>query len=134
MSNDKSKKVQYIEFADGAINPLLRIKKEKKDHRVSLQRTKPTIVPIHPTGDLLTRVSAFLPVLAQANKDLEGELDKSRFKMELPSDQDDDHEGRVIEMNIGIGVLEETKDEGKRDDIRIWIDDDISSDSDQSKG
>jgi hypothetical protein len=156
----KAKNIQYIEFTDNAVNPLLRITDNTKDQKnsntkkdfIPRPKTKPNIVPVHSSGDLLSRVSAFLPKLAQANKELEQAEDKSRFKIELPSDQDDDCsdrsdepddssedelKGRVIEMNVSLGVLEEERHEEGQNDIRVWIkDDDTSGDSDssQSKG
>lgn len=150
----KTKEAQYIEFTDDTVNPLLRItgNKNHKDNTSTRKgvtpntRTKPNIVPILPTNDLLTRVSAFLPKLAQANKELELVEDKSRCKIELSSEQDDtcdegsggedssgdELKGRVIEMNIGLGVLEDERGDERGSDIRIWIKDDVSSDSDSS--
>lgn len=157
----KSKDISYIEFTENTVNPLLRITDNKdqknsntKKDFITLRKTKPNIVPIHSSGDLLSRVSAFLPKLVHANKELEQAENKAHFKIELSSDQDDncsedsnelddcsedELKGRVIEMNISLGVLEEEKPEERRNDIRVWIkDDETGSDSDsssnQSKG
>lgn len=141
----KRDKVQYLEFKDEAVNPLLKVRKDKDNNKKrdipSLTTTKPDITPVHSSGDLLSRVSAFLPKLAQANKELEKEMDKSRFRIEVCSDQDsgceddvqDEGEGRVVEMNIGIGVLEVGDEEKGKDGIQIWINDNTSNDSDSSQ-
>ena len=153
----KPKDIQYIEFTDSTVNPLLRIAGTSKNSStrkdpIPRPKTKPNITPTHQSGDLLSRVSAFLPKIVQANKELEQAKDKSRFKIELSSDQDDDCsensdgnedsskdelKGRVIEMNISLGVLEEERQGEGKNDVRVWIKDDDTfsdSDSDQSKG
>lgn len=142
----------YVEFSGDTVSPFFKITDgehtdgTKKDF-ISHPRSKPNIVPVHSSGDLLSRVSAFLPKLAQANRELELVEDKSRFRIELSSDQDGDRsddsdaqEGsfddvskeRVIEMNLGIGVLEDERDDVVKDDIKVWIKDDVLSDSDSS--
>jgi hypothetical protein len=52
------------------------------------------------SGDLRTRLSAFLPQLAQANKVLED-------GQEIHNMEDVEEDEQHIEMNLGLGVLEE---------------------------
>jgi hypothetical protein len=57
------------------------------------------------SGDLRTRLSAFLPQLAQANKVLED-------GQEIHNMEDVEEDEQHIEMNLGLGVLEEKYDNG----------------------
>ncbi|EAW07619.1 NOPCHAP1/New4 family protein [Aspergillus clavatus NRRL 1] len=76
--------------------------------RISAQQ-KPRIQRIAQNPDLLSRLSAFLPKMKNANDDLEREIAAGRGK-ELQLDEiDDTEEGRYIEMNLGLGVLEEQR-------------------------
>ncbi|GLA72400.1 hypothetical protein AtubIFM55763_002932 [Aspergillus tubingensis] len=78
---------------------------------------KPRIGRINKNPDLLSRLSAFLPQMKTANEKLEQEIAAGRAKdvrLEIDGDDDDDEdedmEGkRYIEMNLGLGVLEEKR-------------------------
>lgn len=61
--------------------------------------------------DLLSRLSAFLPKLKSANEDLQREIAAGRGK-DLQLDEVDQEEGQYIEMNLGLGVLEEKRADG----------------------
>ncbi|PWY73142.1 hypothetical protein BO94DRAFT_475428 [Aspergillus sclerotioniger CBS 115572] len=68
---------------------------------------KPRIHRIEKNPDLLSRLSAFLPQMKTANEHLEQEIAAGRAKDVRLDDMDDDEEGHYIEMNLGLGVLEE---------------------------
>ncbi|GKZ69852.1 hypothetical protein AnigIFM50267_005082 [Aspergillus niger] len=85
---------------------------------------KPRIHRINKNPDLLSRLSAFLPQMKSANEKLEQEIAAGRGKdvrLELDGDDDDeDMEGkRYIEMNLGLGVLEEKRpgDDDEEDNV-----------------
>ncbi|KAK4962301.1 hypothetical protein LTR66_012712 [Elasticomyces elasticus] len=68
---------------------------------------KPVIKPIHETGELLAKLAAFLPQMAEANEVIErlrSAGDALGVGFEDPAEED---EGGYIEMNLGLGVLEE---------------------------
>ncbi|RAL07639.1 NOPCHAP1/New4 family protein [Aspergillus homomorphus CBS 101889] len=81
---------------------------------------KPNIHRIQQTPDLLSRLSSFLPQMKTANEQLERDIAAGRAKdirlddaMDEGEDADDDEDGqdgkRYIEMNLGLGVLEEKR-------------------------
>ncbi|KAL5002604.1 hypothetical protein BDV10DRAFT_104732 [Aspergillus recurvatus] len=77
-------------------------------------RRKPNIHRIEQEPSLLTRLSAFLPQMKSANEDLEREIAAGREKeIRLDDDVDEEgnnqREGQYIEMNLGLGVLEEKR-------------------------
>ncbi|GKZ29641.1 hypothetical protein AbraIFM66950_005795 [Aspergillus brasiliensis] len=86
---------------------------------------KPRIHRINKNPDLLSRLSAFLPQMKSANERLEQEIAAGRAKdvrLELDGDDDDDEEmegKRYIEMNLGLGVLEEKRpgDDDEEDNV-----------------
>ncbi|KAH3298505.1 hypothetical protein KXW39_004729 [Aspergillus fumigatus] len=78
--------------------------------RVSAQQ-KPRIHRMTKEPDLLSRLSAFLPKLKSANEDLQREIAAGRGK-DLQLDEVDQEEGQYIEMNLGLGVLEEKRADG----------------------
>ncbi|KAK4989150.1 hypothetical protein LTR50_003486 [Elasticomyces elasticus] len=68
---------------------------------------KPVIKPIHETGELRAKLAAFLPQMAEANEVIERLRragDALGVGFEDPAEED---EGGYIEMNLGLGVLEE---------------------------
>ncbi|KAI9041987.1 NOPCHAP1/New4 family protein [Aspergillus affinis] len=70
-------------------------------------RAKPRIHRVEGDSGLVARLSAFLPQMKSANEDLQREIDAGRG-MDLRLDEvDEQSEGRYIEMNLGLGVLEE---------------------------
>ncbi|KAL4873690.1 hypothetical protein BDV12DRAFT_51639 [Aspergillus spectabilis] len=72
-------------------------------------RRKPHIRRIDKEPGLLSRLSAFLPQMKTANEDLQKEIDAGRAK-DIRLDEEDDHgDGQYIEMNLGLGVLEEKR-------------------------
>ncbi|RHZ64268.1 NOPCHAP1/New4 family protein [Aspergillus thermomutatus] len=75
--------------------------------RISAQQ-KPRIHCIAKDPDLLSRLSAFLPKMKSANEDLQREIAAGRGK-DLQLDEVEDQEGQYIEMNLGLGVLEEKR-------------------------
>ncbi|KAL4978354.1 hypothetical protein BDW66DRAFT_18575 [Aspergillus desertorum] len=85
-------------------------------------RRRPNIRRIEQEPSLLSRLSAFLPQMKSANEDLEREIAAGRGKdIRLDDDVDEEsdrqREGQYIEMNLGLGVLEEKRpgDEEERD-------------------
>ncbi|GAB7357192.1 hypothetical protein MBLNU459_g8178t1 [Dothideomycetes sp. NU459] len=84
----------------------------EEDHIVTIGGpTKPAIrKPKADAFDLKAQLAAFLPQLAAANLELEklraaGELEGARI-----DNVDENAEGGYIEMNLGLGVLEQKKD------------------------
>ncbi|KAL4816333.1 hypothetical protein BDW67DRAFT_52515 [Aspergillus spinulosporus] len=83
-------------------------------------RRKPDIRRIEQEPSLLSRLSAFLPQIKSANEDLEREIAAGRGKdIRLDDDEESDgqRDGQYIEMNLGLGVLEEKRpgDQEERD-------------------
>ncbi|PKX94153.1 NOPCHAP1/New4 family protein [Aspergillus novofumigatus IBT 16806] len=72
---------------------------------------KPRIHRMTKEPDLLSRLSAFLPKLKSANEDLQREIAAGRGK-DLQLDEVENQEGQYIEMNLGLGVLEEKHADG----------------------
>ncbi|KAF9885103.1 hypothetical protein FE257_000743 [Aspergillus nanangensis] len=78
-------------------------------------RQKPNITRMGNDNGLLSRLSAFLPKMKTANDELQREIDAGRAKDIIlddmdDADDDDQVEGQYIEMNLGLGVLEEKQD------------------------
>ncbi|KAL4945839.1 hypothetical protein BDV06DRAFT_183897 [Aspergillus oleicola] len=80
-------------------------------------RRKPNIRRLNPQPSILSKISAFLPQMKSANEGLQREIEAGRGK-EYRVDNDDEEghedkeggEGRqYIEMNLGLGVLEEKR-------------------------
>lgn len=61
-------------------------------------RQKPRIHRVEKNSDILSRVSAFLPRMKDANESLEREIAAGRGKDLRLDDVDDEHKGRYIEM------------------------------------
>ncbi|KAJ5677088.1 uncharacterized protein N7477_002721 [Penicillium maclennaniae] len=61
-------------------------------------------------SDLLSRLSAFLPQMKDANDDLEKEIAAGRGKDIVLDDADESDGKQYIEMNLGLGVLKEKRD------------------------
>ncbi|KAI8372548.1 hypothetical protein EDC96DRAFT_52232 [Choanephora cucurbitarum] len=61
--------------------------------------------PLGGSSDILSRVQAFLPQMKEANEQLK-HADPSKLDIENVDDQE-----QYIEMNLGLGVFEEKKDE-----------------------
>ncbi|KAJ0415276.1 hypothetical protein BJY00DRAFT_318037 [Aspergillus carlsbadensis] len=76
-------------------------------------RKKPNIRRFNNPPSLLSKLSAFLPQMKSANDDLEKEIAAGRSKdiqLDAEDDEDDEHRnGQYIEMNLGLGVLEEKR-------------------------
>ncbi|KAL5366357.1 hypothetical protein BJX96DRAFT_160808 [Aspergillus floccosus] len=72
-------------------------------------RQKPRIHHVKRDGDLLARISAFLPQMKNANDALQREIEAGRAKELRLDEVDDQDEGQYIEMNLGLGVLEEKR-------------------------
>lgn len=68
-------------------------------------RQKPRIHRVEKNSDILSRVSAFLPQMKDANESLEREIAAGRGKDLRLDDVDDEHEGRYIEMVLYIFIL-----------------------------
>ncbi|KAI9372731.1 hypothetical protein BJX61DRAFT_506056 [Aspergillus egyptiacus] len=79
-------------------------------------RQKPNIRRINQQPSLLSKLSAFLPQIKSANEDLERDLAAGRVKqIQVDNEDEDDHgDGRYIEMNLGLGVLEEKSSNDER--------------------
>ncbi|KAJ5752969.1 hypothetical protein N7520_009886 [Penicillium odoratum] len=71
-------------------------------------RPKPKIHKMQGNSELLARLSSFLPKMKSANEDLEKEIAAGRGKDIILDEVDDDKD--YIEMNLGLGVLEEKRD------------------------
>ncbi|KAL4875364.1 hypothetical protein BJY04DRAFT_165538 [Aspergillus karnatakaensis] len=86
-------------------------------------RRKPHIRRINQEPSLFSRLSAFLPQMKTANDDLQREIDAGRGKdIRLDNDEEegdshDDEEGQYIEMNLGLGVLEEKRPDDERNPL-----------------
>lgn len=72
-------------------------------------RQKPQIYRIEKKPDILSRLSAFLPQMKSANDELQREIDAGRAQDLMLDDVDDQTDGQYIEMNLGLGVLEEKR-------------------------
>jgi hypothetical protein len=76
-------------------------------------RKMPNIRRFNNPSSLLSKLSAFLPQMKSANEDLEKEIAAGRSKdiqLDAEDDEDDEHRnGQYIEMNLGLGVLEEKR-------------------------
>jgi hypothetical protein len=75
-------------------------------------RPKPRIKPMKTKAgsDLLSRLSAFLPQMKDANDTLEKEIAAGRGKDMVLDDADEEDGKQYIEMNLGLGVLKEKRD------------------------
>ncbi|KAJ5127106.1 hypothetical protein N7448_007885 [Penicillium atrosanguineum] len=75
-------------------------------------RPKPRIKPmkVKAGSDLLSRLSAFLPQMKEANDDLEKEIAAGRGKDIVLDDADETDGKQYIEMNLGLGVLKEKRE------------------------
>ncbi|KAL2221052.1 hypothetical protein M432DRAFT_637542 [Thermoascus aurantiacus ATCC 26904] len=73
-------------------------------------RAKPRIHRVQTDSGILSRVSSFLPKLKAANEDLQRDIAAGRAKDVVMDDVDEEQgEGQYIEMNLGLGVLEEKR-------------------------
>ncbi|KAL3456894.1 hypothetical protein BJX64DRAFT_281014 [Aspergillus heterothallicus] len=74
-------------------------------------RKKPNIRRFNNQPSLLSKISAFLPQMKSANEDLQKEIAAGRSKdIQLDAESDEEHrDGQYIEMNLGLGVLEEKR-------------------------
>jgi hypothetical protein len=79
--------------------------------RISAQQ-KPRIHRVTREPDLLSRLSAFLPKMKSANEDLQREIAAGRGKDLQLDEVENQEEGQYIEMNLGLGVLEEKRADG----------------------
>lgn len=88
-----------------------------------LKRVPPKIIPI-PSSDLLSRVAAFLPQLAASNEKI---LQKRPEEVNI--EVLDGNEGEIIEMRLGLGLLEE---KGKNMKKKSYISNENENDTDES--
>ncbi|KKK22093.1 hypothetical protein ARAM_002506 [Aspergillus rambellii] len=73
-------------------------------------RRKPNIRKMAKQPTLLSKLSAFLPQMKSANEHLQQEIAAGREKdIRLDNEDEEHHEGQYIEMNLGLGVLEEKR-------------------------
>ncbi|RPB23767.1 hypothetical protein L211DRAFT_838197 [Terfezia boudieri ATCC MYA-4762] len=72
---------------------------------------KRTTDPNSSTSEIFTRINTFLPELRAANAQLESEIVQGRISERRIEDVGEDEE-QYIEMNLGLGVLEEKKKQG----------------------
>ncbi|KAL3480389.1 hypothetical protein BJX99DRAFT_254692 [Aspergillus californicus] len=74
-------------------------------------RRKPNIRKFQGDSSLLSKISAFLPQMKSANEDLQREVDAGNVKeiVQLDNEDEDQGDGQYIEMNLGLGVLEEQR-------------------------
>ncbi|KAL4888732.1 hypothetical protein BDV59DRAFT_205851 [Aspergillus ambiguus] len=97
---------EQVESHDGLDHPLPHLP----------ARQKPRIHHVERDADLLSRISAFLPKMRSANDELQREIDAGRAKDVRLDEVDDQDEGQYIEMNLGLGVLEEKRQGEKGSD------------------
>ncbi|KAJ5658412.1 uncharacterized protein N7484_002061 [Penicillium longicatenatum] len=71
-------------------------------------RPKPQIHKMQGNSELLARLSAFLPQMKSANEELEKDIAAGKDVVMDDEDENKDY----IEMNLGLGVLEEKRDNG----------------------
>ncbi|CUS09722.1 unnamed protein product [Tuber aestivum] len=64
----------------------------------------------HTSSDLMSRLNSFLPAMEAANKNLQVEIEDGTAGKRNIEVLDEEGEG-YIEMNLGLGVLEEKRDE-----------------------
>ncbi|KAK2739809.1 hypothetical protein FQN55_009130 [Onygenales sp. PD_40] len=82
---------------------------------ISIPQRRPRFKP--PVGlsrdsGLRTRLASFLPELRAANEDLEKEISTGNVpRLELDHDENGRIDGQYIEMDLGLGVLEERADD-----------------------
>ncbi|KAJ5771205.1 uncharacterized protein N7511_003256 [Penicillium nucicola] len=72
-------------------------------------RPKPRIHRMKGDSELLSRLTSFLPQMKTANEDLQKEIEAGRVG-NLVLDNADESGEQYIEMDLGLGVLEEKKD------------------------
>ncbi|OGE56132.1 hypothetical protein PENARI_c003G07884 [Penicillium arizonense] len=72
-------------------------------------RPKPRIHRMKGDSELLSRLNAFLPKMKNANEDLQKEIEAGRVG-DLVLDNADESGEQYIEMDLGLGVLEEKKE------------------------
>ncbi|KAF8539281.1 hypothetical protein BDD12DRAFT_805509 [Trichophaea hybrida] len=77
---------------------------------------KPDFVPLPPSSDLLSRLNSFLPQLSTANASLEAEIAAAGNADTKNIEHVSDDEEQYIEMNLGLGVLEEICSEDEDSD------------------
>ncbi|KAE8149401.1 hypothetical protein BDV25DRAFT_130401 [Aspergillus avenaceus] len=97
-----------VKSDDGSNNSLPRIPATQK----------PKIRRLGKNPDILSRLSAFLPQIKNANEELQREIDAGRAKDLRLDEVDDQDDSQYIEMNLGLGVLEEKRsgDTGEHND------------------
>ncbi|RMJ24676.1 hypothetical protein PHISP_04440 [Aspergillus sp. HF37] len=93
---------------------------------------KPQIHRVDKQPGLLARVSSFLPRMKDANDSLQRDIAAGRASDVMVDDVGDGHEGRYIEMNLGLGVLEEKHSDD--DDASSSGDEGDSDAAEQSQG
>ncbi|EKV06778.1 hypothetical protein Pdw03_3766 [Penicillium digitatum] len=72
-------------------------------------RPKPRIHRMKGDSELLSRLNAFLPKMKNANEDLQRQIEAGEAE-DLVLDNADETGEQYIEMNLGLGVLEERRD------------------------
>ncbi|KAJ5188872.1 hypothetical protein N7491_005193 [Penicillium cf. griseofulvum] len=72
-------------------------------------RPKPRIHRMKADSEILSRLSAFLPKMRDANEDLQRQIEAGKAG-DLVLDNADENGGQYIEMDLGLGVLEEKRD------------------------
>jgi hypothetical protein len=77
---------------------------DTKEQDEQVPRKKPKMFKIQSNSDILSRVQAFLPQMQQANESLE-RADPAALDIENVNEDEEQY----IEMNLGLGVLEEKR-------------------------
>ncbi|KAJ5163806.1 uncharacterized protein N7500_005636 [Penicillium coprophilum] len=72
-------------------------------------RPKPRIHRMKGDSDILSRLNAFLPKMKDANEDLQKQIEAGKAG-DLILDNADENGEQYIEMDLGLGVLEEKRD------------------------
>ncbi|KAJ5361226.1 hypothetical protein N7541_002070 [Penicillium brevicompactum] len=78
-------------------------------------RPKPRIHRFKGDSDIMSRLNAFLPQMKTANEDLQKQIDAGNAG-DLVLDNADGNGERYIEMDLGLGVLEEKRDGDSSDE------------------
>ncbi|RPA95219.1 hypothetical protein L873DRAFT_1557377, partial [Choiromyces venosus 120613-1] len=94
---------------DKKSNPPHPLIAEQNEHAQSPPPAKKQkIAAADTSSDLMSRLNAFLPAMEAANKDLQAEIEAGTVEKRNIEALDGEEE-RYIEMNLGLGVLEEKK-------------------------
>ncbi|KAL5342319.1 hypothetical protein BJX70DRAFT_316613 [Aspergillus crustosus] len=109
-SSDDEDEDEDDNHSENAENPTSGLNGDNEEITSLPTRRKPHIRRLDKEPGLLSRLSAFLPQMKTANEDLQKEIDAGRAKdIRLDEEEESHGDGQYIEMNLGLGVLEEKR-------------------------